>query len=114
MRDHRDDAAVVIRQRPRDLARREHQPTRSVQDDLDRFLGRGFADRPKHALRVVDVDVACERDPQQAERFLAVDQRNDGRIPLLGDPGEGTPACLRKEVLLDHRLQRTEDEEEPQ
>jgi hypothetical protein len=56
MGDNRDDAPVVIAQGARDLARREDEAARCVEDDLDRPPGRRLSDRPQDALRVVDVD----------------------------------------------------------
>jgi hypothetical protein len=44
--DDRDDAAVMVAQRPRDLARRQDKTSRRVQDDLDRLARRSAAIAP--------------------------------------------------------------------
>ena len=64
VRHHGGHLPVVVGERARDLLRGQHEPARRVQDDLDVPARRRVADRPENALRVVDVDVADERESE--------------------------------------------------
>jgi hypothetical protein len=57
------------------------------------------------ALGVVDVDVARERDPEQGERLLAMDQADHGGVPLGRDHPHHPPPGRGQHVLLKHRLE---------
>jgi hypothetical protein len=94
-----------------DLACGDHEPAGGMQDDLDRPVGRRLPDRPEDALRVVDVDVADEREAQERHRLLPVDQRDGGAAALLRDCLERAPALHHQRVALRRRLERREDED---
>ena len=113
MRDDCDDASVVIVQRPGDLTRREHESAGRVEDDLDLLSRRRRPDCPQHALGIVDVDVTHEREPEQRDRLLTVDERDHRRITPRCNPGKHPPSRQGQQLLLDEGLQRAEDEEEP-
>jgi len=113
VRHDRDDLAVVIVERLRDLARCEDEAARRVQDDLDPLSRRSAADRAEHGLGVVDVDVTHQRKAEKGDRLLAMDQRDDGRVALFRDAPQHPTPGRGEEVSLDDRLERAEDEEEP-
>ena len=85
-----------------------------MEHDFDRPVGRRFPDRTQDALRVVDVDVACEGNPEQRDRLLPVDQRDHGRLPLARKRSEALPPPGREHLALHGRLQRGKDEEKPE
>src|SRR6266540_4054085 len=106
--------AVVIGERRGDLARREDKPAGRVQHDLDRSTGLCLADRPQNALRVVDVDVPHEWHSEQRDRLLPVDERDHRCAAQRREPAECPPPLREQELPLHQRLQRDEDEEEPE
>src|SRR3979411_359241 len=53
VRHHRDDAAIVVMQRPRDLAGRQYESARRVQDDFDPLARWRPPDTTQHALGVI-------------------------------------------------------------
>jgi hypothetical protein len=97
-----------------DLQRRQHQPSRRVEDDVDRRLGIGLLDRPDHLLGIVHVDVADDREAEEPHRLLAMDQDDDPGAALGLDLGDLALSHQHEEALADHRLQGGEDEEEPE
>ena len=114
MRHDRCHPPVVVRQSLGDLTRREHETTGGVQDDLDRPPGLGATDCPQHALGIVDVDVPHDRKTEKRHRLLTVDQRDHRRFPFLRDAREHATTSKREHLSLEHRLQRAEDEEDPE
>jgi len=71
VRHDRRHTAVVVGKRSSDLAGRDDHPARGVEHDLDRALGGRLVDGPQHALGVVDVDVADDREAEQRHLLLA-------------------------------------------
>ena len=66
------------------------------------------------AFGVVDVDVPEEWEAEERHRFLPVDQGDHRRATLLRKRLEvGPPTCL-EDIALRRRLQRREDEEQPE
>jgi hypothetical protein len=105
--------ALAGADRVRDLLGGECEAARRVQHDVDRdVLGRE-PERAQHLLAVLDVDVAHEREADEAERLLAVDE---GDQPVLGAP---LPAAQELEAVhleaasLQHGQERREEKEDP-
>ena len=84
-----------------------------MQDDLDRLSRMGSADRLQHAFGVVDVDVAHERESEEGNRLLTMDQRDDRRVTARCDQAQHPTPRKREQLFLDEGLQRAEDEEDP-
>jgi hypothetical protein len=74
-----------------------------VQDEVDRCLVRGQADRPQDRLGIVDVDEAEERHAEDADRLLAVDHRDHPRAPRPLQRGDGPRPAGSQEPLADDR-----------
>lgn len=83
-----------------DLLRRKNEATWGVEDEVYGHVLVREADGPQDLLRVVNVDVAGDGDPQKAHRLLAVDEGDDPAFPpplQLGDlsgPGPEEPLLL--------------------
>jgi len=114
VRNHSGDLAGVVGECARDLGRGEDQAAGRVEHHLDGAVVRRLADRAQDALGVVDVDIARDREPEQRHCLLPVDERDDGRLPRPGQQPQTPPPCGREVVALQDRLQRREDEEEPE
>ena len=89
-------------------------PPGSVKDQVDWDVRVGHVDGAEHLLRVVDVDVAEDGEAQQAHRLLTVDQQDDPRAALPLDLRDQPLARGVEVALLDDRLQRRDDEEQPE
>src|SRR5207245_1489475 len=74
----------------------------------------GQLDGAHDVLGVVDVDVPHEGKPEQAHRLLPVDEEDDARLPPPLDPREQPLAGVLQHLLLQHRLERRQDEEQPE
>src|SRR5581483_5255572 len=70
--------------------------------------------RPQHVLGVVDVDVAHEREAEEAHRLLAMHEEDHPRAALLLDAREQPAARALEQPLTDHGLERRDDEKQPQ
>jgi len=82
-------------ERKGDLLGGQHQPARRVQDQIDRHICRREFDRSQDLLRVLDVDVASDRQPQEAKDLLPVDQSDHaGAAQPLDVVQEALPRCL--------------------
>jgi hypothetical protein len=64
--DDRGQLPVVVGESRRDLARRDHEPSGRVQDQLDRLAPWCLVNDPEDALGVVDVDVLDEWGSRRA------------------------------------------------
>ena len=104
----------VLLDRTGDLQGRQHEPARGMEHDVERHVAVGHLDRPQHRLGIVDVDVAHHRKAQKPHRLLAVDEEDHPRVPLLLDLGDLAGAHRLQHALLDDRLQRRDDEEDPE
>jgi hypothetical protein len=114
MRDHCDNAAIVVAQCPGDLARRQHESAGSVEDDLDRHSRRCLANRSEQAFGIVDVDVPRQGNAKQGDRLLAVDQGNNRGIASHSDEGQDAALAERHHRSLDDWLERADDDEQPE
>jgi hypothetical protein len=64
-----------------------------VQDKIDRDLGMGQLDRAQHLFRVLDVDVAGERQTEERKGLLPVDKGDHPvAAPLLEEAERPYPA----------------------
>ena len=106
--------SVVVCQRRCDLACRDDHPARGVEDDLDRPAGGCLVDGAQDALGVVDVYVAHEREPEQRQRLLAVDEGDHGHAAPARDRVQRPPSLGEQHLARDGGLERREDEEQPQ
>jgi hypothetical protein len=88
----------VVGQRRGDLARGDDHPPRRVEDDLDRLVVRRVGDRTQDALGVVDVDVADDREAEEVQRLLTVDEGDDRRLVLARDDRERAPALGEQDL----------------
>jgi hypothetical protein len=114
VRDEGSDLGGVARQRPRDLQRGQRQTTGRVQDQVDRLFRRGLVDRPHHFFGILDIDVAHERDAEQAHAFLAMHQQ-DNPAGTLGFHGDAQPPpCRRQQTLLHQGLNCDHDQQQPE
>ena len=114
VRDDGGHRPVVVGERRRDLACRDHHAAGRVEDDLDRPSGRRLVDGPQHALGVVDVDVADDREAEQRHLLLAVDQCDHRRLALARQDGQRPPPLQQHLLPLYRGLERGEDEEQPE
>ena len=80
--EHRD-LALTLDERVRDLLGRKHEPARRVQDQIDRLFRWCRPDRPQDRFGVFDVDRGRDRYAEDADRFLAMDHRDDAGVALL-------------------------------
>jgi hypothetical protein len=72
-----------------------------MQHQVNGYVIGGEANGPKQLLRVFDVDVAGQGDPQKTDGFLPVNQSNDPASPFLLDFLQNShPAC--SDLLLFH------------
>ena len=102
-------------ERVRDLLRRKNEPTRRVQQEIDRHIGRRESDRAQHVLGVLDVDVPRHGEAEDAHRLLAVDHRDQARVArLLDRPDRGLTAQGEHPLLQqwDEELRDEEEEED--
>ncbi len=85
-----------------------------MQEDVDRPVVRRHPDRAQHRLRVLDVDEAEERDAQEPDRFLAVDECDHARSPFLLERPERAHAARREHAALQHRQDDDDHDENSQ
>jgi len=91
-----------------DLLGSEHEPARGVQEQVDRALVGGLADRTQDRLGVVDVDEAVEGNAEDAHRLLPVDHGDDARTARPLEGAKGAPPARLERPLREHR--RTEED----
>ena len=76
-----------------------------MQHDVERHCGVGQVDGAQEFFRIVHVDVAKHREPQETHCLLAVDQQDDPRAALTFDlADEPLTRCFEK-ALLENRLE---------
>lgn len=96
-----------------DLLRRKNEATWGVEDEVYGHVLVREADGPQDLLRVVNVDVAGDGDPQKAHRLLAVDEGDDPAFPLPFQLGDLSGPGPEEPLLLEVGGEDGEDEEEP-
>ena len=106
MRDEDRDLAFAFADGGRDLRRRQDQPSRSVEHEVQRHLGIRHHAGADDVLGIVDVDVAHQRESEQAHRLLPVNEQDDARLALPLEARQQALARVLEKSLLDHRLQR--------
>ncbi len=74
--DKHRDLPPVVANRPGNLQRREHQAAGRLEDQVEGHLGIGHVNRADHVFRILDVDIADDRETQQAHRLLAMHQED--------------------------------------
>jgi hypothetical protein len=82
-----------------------------VENEVDRRLVGRQPDRPQHLLGVVDVDEPVEGHPEEPDRLLAMDHRDDAALPHPLDRGQGPCAPHLQQPTLE-RWQEEEEQEE--
>ena len=69
---------------------------------------------PEDGLGVLDIDISTEREAEEGERLLPVDQRDDSSPPGPFQPVDGGDPPREQHPLLEQRLDdRGDEEEEP-
>ena len=108
------DLALVSLNGAGNLGCRKHKAARRMQHDVERHLVVGHLDCAQYFFGVVDVDVAHQGKAQQVHRLLSMDQQDDATGALLLDLGDLACAHRLKIPALQNRLQRRNDEEQPE
>lgn len=80
-----------------ELQRRKHKIRGGVKDEVKWHLVVGHLNRTQHFFGVVDVDIAGNREAEQAPGLLPVHQKDDARF---------APLKLRDLAILQGRLDR--------
>jgi hypothetical protein len=111
--EHRHLGAVTL-QGMGDLVRGQDQPTRRVEDQVDGDGRIGELDRTQQPLRILDVDVAGDREAEEAHRLLAVDQPDGAALALFLELAKEPHPLGLEQALAEHGLQRRDDDEQPQ
>src|SRR5581483_1319519 len=93
---------------------RQHEPAGGMQDEVDRHRRVGELDGPQHLFGILDVDVPGDGKPKDAHRLLPVDEANGAAVPPRLQAPEGIHAPYLERALANNRLQRADDEEEPE
>src|SRR2546425_1581136 len=103
----------MLIERESDLFRGEDQPSRGVQNDVNRHILVGQLNGAEDGLRVLDVDVANQGKSQQAQSLLAMDQRDDTALALVLQEIEQAQPLRLKHALANDRLQGGNDDKDP-
>lgn len=98
-------------ERHRDLLRGEDEAPGGVDNEVDRHLRRGEPDRPENLLRVVDVNVAIERDTEKRNPLLAVDEGDDPGTSFHLQAPDRPQAAGPGHLLLDDRHREEEEDD---
>ena len=113
MGDEDGDLSLVAAEGARDLQRRENEPSRGVENEVQRDIGIGHVDGPQHLLGVVDVDIAHDRKPEEFHRLLTVHEQNDAGVPVALQLRDLAHSHRIEQALADHRLKRRQHEKDP-
>ena len=85
MRYERGDFALVLFDCLGDLQRSEHQPAGSMKDNIERHFPISHVNGADDLLRIVDIDVAKDREAQEIHGFLAMHQKDHPRAAVAFD-----------------------------
>src|SRR5579875_3292975 len=114
VRDEYRNPCWVAGQGVGDLLGGQDQTAGRMQDEVDRHRWIGQLDRPQDLLRVVNIDVAGDREAKQAHGLLAVDQADDPALPPGLEAAKRAQALPLEPPLADDRLDRTQDKKDPE
>jgi hypothetical protein len=112
MRHQNGHLAGVVAEGVRDLLGGEHEASGRVQEEVDRRVGRRHPDGAEDRLRVVDVDVAVERDAEHAYGLLAVDHGDHSRASSPLEPLDRPGAPPGQKALGQHRDDEQHEDED--
>ena len=96
-----------------DLHGRQHETARCMQHKIDGYGRRCFLDGGNDGLRVFQVDMTCNVEPEQAAFFLAMDHGDDAAAARLLDGLDGLHAIEGQPSAHQHRLQGHEGNKNP-
>src|SRR5678815_1760560 len=83
-----------------------------MKEEIDGHIRRGEPDRSQNVLGVLDVDVPRDREAKEAHGLLAMDHRDETRMPRLLDRSDRGLTPRLKHPLLQERDEELRDEEE--
>ena len=112
MGDEHGHLRRVVAERIGDLLGREHEAAGSVEDEVDRGVVRRHPDRAEDRLGVLDVDEAEERDAEEADGLLTVDERDYACPPRALERRERPYPPQREEAPADRGKENEGDEDE--
>ena len=110
---YRDFARPVV-DCPSYLECGQHQPSRCVQDQIDRDLWVGQLDGTDDFLGVIDIDIAKDRKPQKAHRFLTMDEHDHPGLAFPLDASDHPLPGRLDHFLAEHRLKSRKHEKNPE
>lgn len=107
------DLGLMVANRLRDLQRREHQSARRMQNEVERYLFVRHLDGPENLFGIIDIDVASHREAEESHGFLPVHEQDHPRLSLVFKLPKLPHTHCFQHALLQHGLDRREDEEQP-
>src|SRR5437868_856371 len=112
---HKDrDLALVLTDGLGDLQRCKDKTTRGVEHEIDRHIVVRHLDGAQNLFGIVDVDITCDRKTEEPHGLLPVHQQDNPRFSLTLDLRNLAGSHRLKHLLLQHRLDRREYEENPE
>jgi hypothetical protein len=78
----RRDLAFMFVDGASDLKRRQHESAGSVEHEVDWNRAIGHVDGAQHFFRIVHIDVAIDREPEDTHHLLSMDKQDDAGFPL--------------------------------
>src|SRR6202045_4338745 len=104
---------LVLTDRLGDLQRRQYQTPRSVEDEVERYLGIRQLNGAQNLFGIIDVDVARDGKSEEPHGLLPMHQQDHPRFSLAFEFRDLAQPHGLKHLLLQHRLDRREYEEKP-
>ncbi len=114
VRDKDRDLPLMTLQRTGNLLRRQDQAARGVQHHVYGHIRRRESDGPQNPLRVLNVNVPGDGEPQQAHRLLAVNHRDDPALALHLQGANRGLAPHNQQPLLEQRDKGLQQKQEPE